>query len=451
MVPTTPAPAPAPAPPPAPATTTSTNPPRASRWNKVNLGFQDHHDTNAFGTGANVHNSEYYRNDANEYYNNRYKTVDQQLTKSLNQFSETYVSQDLPQQGLPLQADAKTFYNAIFVQATRNSCPLIHIKDLADNDSCIPPNHGYDSDAIDKIGSFLYQRITNMIPSTNTIMKDIAKPYGHNANGYGLLFFIMRRTLSWMGTNRGGWCKRKWGPNMTASGYAQLVIDSAQEFKMAKTGTEKTDYKKSSELLYQAIKANHHPEVAQSLQTRIDIWRDSHSHNQREDLPPIYQIERLADIFADFYPDQTTTPPSIDSLNPTINAVQQNTAGKKKKFEYKNKVQCRACKCFGHDMTASQTCHFAAQYFYTFKFAAAEANKSAFEKNARNFADLHDKEIVGAIHVRLLLTNPAVCNNAEGFFEAAATEYNKLHGPDSEWNPPADINAVSSSSNGTSE
>ena len=190
---------------------------------KINLNFNDSnnydpHDSNIYGADATVRDSNNYKAEANEFHNNLWHYDDNaadpsqqlsQMVKLLTLFSDVYKSINLPAQELPSKTDAKLFYDDLHIHATRHNFPLITINKLADNGSCIPLNHKFHRVALERIGNTLFQRICKMIPASNTAMQDITKLYGHNSDGYGLLYSIIRQTLSWMGTNRGSWCKSK--------------------------------------------------------------------------------------------------------------------------------------------------------------------------------------------------------------------------------------------------
>ena len=98
-----------------------------------------------------------------------------------------------------------------------------------------------------------------------------------------------------MKTNKGGWCTKPWSQNMTASEYATIIITQAR--RLAIEGQQqKSEYEKSIEFLYQAIKGGHLVEVATAEQTKIQVWQDL---NWNKELPEKYQVQRLVDVFLD--------------------------------------------------------------------------------------------------------------------------------------------------------
>ena len=66
----------------------------------------------------------------------------------------------------------------------------------------------------------------------------------------------------------------------------------------------------------------------------------------------------------------------------------------KKGFKYKNKIQCKACKMYGHDMCDDQICRIGAQHYWLSKFAASNENKQTYEADAKQYKEANKKHFV---------------------------------------------------------
>ena len=201
-----------------------------------------------------------------------------------------------------------------------------------------------------------------MIPEGNDAIQDIALPFAQKTDGYGLLYSIMRQSLPWLTTNKGGWCQHEWKDDMSASKYASLIQQAASQSEVT-TGVTRTELDMSMELLYQAIKSGIKADIAIGIRSRIESWQDLHPGEEK--IPDAYKIKRIVDQFADFTRNSSTQSES-SKINMMINKFEENYGKKqkdKKGFKYKNQVQCKACKMFGHDMNDDQICRSGAQHY----------------------------------------------------------------------------------------
>ena len=90
-----------------------------------------------------------------------------------------------------------------------------------------------------------------------------------------------------------------------------------------------------------------------NLSSELIIWANS---NRNKELPEESQIKGLADKFHDYLVifDGTSSPvkQGTSGTNPTINLFRggknDNGYNRNKKFELKNKVQCKCCRMAGH-------------------------------------------------------------------------------------------------------
>ena len=108
---------------------------------------------------------------------------------------------------------------------------------------------------------YLYLRLMKMIPEGNDAIQDIALPFAQKTDGYGLLYSIMRQSLPWLTTNKGGWCQHEWKDDMSASKYASLIQQAASQ-SVVTMGVTRSEVEMSMELLYQAIKSGIKADIA---------------------------------------------------------------------------------------------------------------------------------------------------------------------------------------------
>ena len=94
--------------------------------------------------------------------------------------------------------------------------PLTDVGNLHIVQSCNPSDPPLPQATISRINNVLYLRLMKKIPEGNDAIQDITLPFAQKTDGYGLLYSIMRQSLPWMTTNKGGWSKRKWTQDMSA-------------------------------------------------------------------------------------------------------------------------------------------------------------------------------------------------------------------------------------------
>ena len=107
-----------------------------------------------------------------------------------------------------------------------------------------PPDTRLHQSIIDRISKVLYIRLGKMIPEGNDTIQDVTLPYAQNTDGYGLLYSIMRQSLPWLTTNKGGWCQHEWKDGMSASKYASLIQQVASESEVT-TGITRSEVEMS--------------------------------------------------------------------------------------------------------------------------------------------------------------------------------------------------------------
>ena len=96
----------------------------------------------------------------------------------------------------------------------------------------------------------------------------------------------------------------------------------------------------------------------------------------------------------------------------------------KKGFKYKNQVQCKACRMFGHDMNDDQICRSGAQHYWLSKFS--KANEQLFEANANRYKEANKQHFVS------FFNNYNVCFTENEHQDQCEQAYMDNRGNDSE-------------------
>ena len=122
-----------------------------------------------------------------------------------------------------------------------------------------------------------------------------------------------------------------------------------------------------------------------NLSSELTIWTNS---NKNTPLPEEWQTEGLANKFHDYEGvfNGTLSPVkqgTTAGINSTINLFQggknDNGYNRNKKFELKNKVQCKCCRMAGHTIS-NQICRVGAQVKHNQTYC--DNHKSTFDENA---------------------------------------------------------------------
>ena len=92
------------------------------------------------------------------------------------------------------------------------------------------------------------------------------------------------------------------------------------------------------------------------------------------------------------------------SINAFTKNGDQSNGKRGGRFQYTNKIQCRSCKQFSHDLTPTMVCRFCAQLQFATTFLASHPIEA--RRNASQFDNANKKKIVH----RLQLTCPDVQN-----------------------------------------
>ena len=113
------------------------------------------------------------------------------------------------------------------------------------------------------------------------------------------------------------------------------------------------------------------------------------------------------------------------SINAFTKGGDQSNGKRGGRFQYTNKIQCRSCKQFGHDLTPTMVCRFGAQLHCATAFLTAHPD--AARRNAVQFDNANKRTIIN----RLQLTDPNVQNamtqdEHQGACEAFAVDISSM-------------------------
>ena len=128
----------------------------------------------------------------------------------------------------------------------------------------------------------------------------------------------------------------------------------------------------SQEMLYRAS-ATEHKVMATTLITSLKGFQEQHP--TKEEPPHYLSITRIAQDMETLI---TRTPQML------INRMNITPKKEQKPFEYRNKVQCKACGLFGHCLEHSQTCRFLAQYMNCNKYAIENEERAMLNQKDFN-------------------------------------------------------------------
>ena len=138
----------------------------------------------------------------------------------------------------------------------------------------------------------------------------------------------------------------------------------------------------AQEMLYRA-KDTQYGDKAAGLEQRLLAYIDS---NPTEKSPPM-------DLTIHMIAKHLTTGRSVRY---SVNKMNLGNP-QRKKFEYKNKVQCSACKLFGHNI-GEQVCRYAAMHVNTIAYCAE--NPEMAKKNMKKFNALYSAKQVNRFYAR---------------------------------------------------
>ena len=137
-------------------------------------------------------------------------------------------------------------------------------------------------------------------------------------------------------------------------------------------------------MIHQAMQ-NHNFPAGCSMMAQLDQHQRECTTNHREPtpLPPQLQLTSMINFFLDYPISQPPTP-----IHPSIHKFDSKP---RKKFEYKNKTQCRCCHLYGHNI-GDQVCRIGAQIHHSTNFSKAHPQEA--KTNAERHTQMNKKSVV---------------------------------------------------------
>ena len=262
------------------------------------------------------------------------------------------------------------------------SLPIVPLDQLHIVLSCLPTSHLETPENIDKISSFIFRRLQQMIPPDQTKLRGLLAPFQLHRRGFDALYAIARTSLEYLRPIKTGW-----GPIWTPTDDPSTYVGRLQEFvRTSKLSRQHqySDLDQSYEMIHQAMQ-NHNFAAGLCLMTQLDQHqRECTARNtDAHPLPPNLMLTSMINFFID-YP---ITQPPTTAIQPSINKFE----GKKKKFEYRNKIQCTCCQLYGHNI-GDQICRIGAQMYHAKEYSVK--HPAEYKTNADKHRQMNQKNIV---------------------------------------------------------
>jgi hypothetical protein len=183
----------------------------------------------------------------------------------------------------------------------------------------------------------------------------------------------------------------KWGPtwasDTTAYQYLAQLKSSLEEAQ--RTSKQYTTFEIAVEILQQAKQHAEYHLISTSYLTRLLSYT-----NHRNDIPSEYRYDNLI-CTLETNKDLGATHPL--PIKPQLNSFNGNGKGRdnpRQPFNYRNPVQCKACKTFGHCIGAN-VCRFSAQCLFATEYNGKEPLEA--KANATAFATANNKNKINKV------------------------------------------------------
>ena len=272
-------------------------------------------------------------------------------------------------------------YTQLYSYGRTYAVPIAKLDDAIKTKTCKPAPLDDPKEIAERAKTSIYRIITTSIPESNTTMQNMVSPYHTNQDGYDLLYVLSCMVLPFMLHGKNGWGPQ-WHKDDDPTLYMMKLSQKARD--LTRTGHTATltpiDY--AQEMLYRA-KESQYADKAAALEQRLLAYIDS---NPTVTSPPtdlsIHMITK-----------------HLKAIKPVRYSVNKLNLGnpQRKKFEYKNKVQCNACKLFGHNI-GEQVCRYAAMHVNTIAYCTE--NPEIAKKNMKKFNALYSAKQVKKLYTR---------------------------------------------------
>jgi hypothetical protein len=312
------------------------------------------------------------------------------VTSNLPRFTKEIIQHNLRPD--PRQDQLESFYDTLVTSLESYEIPILRRQDLRPRGNTKPSERLVNEQVESTASRVIYNKLLETIPDECTTLREIIGSYASEQDGYAALYSIMRTKCRYLQD-----LLPKWGPiwlaNTTAYQYLAQLKSSLEEAQ--RTSKQYTTFEIAAEILQQAKQHAEYHLIATSYLTRLLSYT-----NHRHDIPSEYRYDNLI-CTLETNKDLGAAHPTIP-INPKINRFNGNGNGRegrdnsspRQPFNYRNPVQCKACKTFGHCIGAN-VCRFSAQCHFATEYNGKEPIEA--KANATAFATANNKNKINKI------------------------------------------------------
>jgi hypothetical protein len=291
----------------------------------------------------------------------------------------------------PTRQEMEQFYDIIVNSSKAYHIPMLKREELKPRGAVYPQPKIISGETHDRISMLLYRKLLDTIPGECDNLHSIIGSFSSSQDGYSALFAIMRTKCTYLQD-----IQPLWGPVWIAntSPYSYLTALNSTLEEERRRYHNRTSFDIAAEILQQASQHDEYKLLATAYLTSLLplVSQDKH-----QTLPKEYQKENLINALSSYHRKPVAGGTGTGAFQ--INRFGAPPAGKqppRKAFQYRNEVQCTACKMFGHDIKLN-VCRFCAQYHHTSRYAEKFPEETL--KNASAFASAQDKAKVNKAKV----------------------------------------------------
>ena len=285
-------------------------------------------------------------------------------------------------------AEFTDLYNEIQNTMCLESLPIVQLEDLPLHESCVPPQHKESDENINKISTYLYRRLVKMIPQSHTLLRGLIAQYSLKSRGYDALYALARHSLDYLKPTQNGWGP-EWTNNDDPGSYAGKLLDFMRNSKLSHKH-DYTELDQSHEFVYRAMQ-HYNYTAGCVLLGQLYTYRRLTPNANDQPVPNHLDLTTMLHFMIE-------NPHMDHRVNQTPTTIVNKVNTPRKRFEYKNKVQCKCCHQFGHNI-GDQICRYGAQLHYTQKYAAD--HPEPFKLNAIKHNNINSKPIVNHFESKL--------------------------------------------------
>lgn len=287
----------------------------------------------------------------------------------------------------PPQVNIENFYKTIESSMIGHRMPIVKFQDLTATSTCRPTREPLTETADNAVSRSLYQKISAGIPDYCTSLTSLKNTYSVHQDGYAALFSIMRYSCSFLQQLRPPFGP-SWHQGTDAFNY--LVDLNTFVDEQRRHNTVYTTYEIAAEILQRAAELPEYSLLATThlgrLQTKDPTMEVDHSFSPHE-LVTVLEAHRASKL--------KNNQPIINKMNRGGNYnrdsrdTRDNRDNNKDKdnkpagFKYRNEVQCKMCKNYGHCIE-SQVCRAGAQHYHCTNYSTQ--NKEQVKANATAYS-----------------------------------------------------------------